>query len=67
MTTPVPIESSAITGFMASAQRLFNRRGSSDSTSSEDGVKVSQISPKIKIDVRFFFCFSHSFYISRGM
>ena len=57
MTTPVPIESSAITGFMASAQRLFNRRGSSDSTSSEDGVKVSQISPKIKIDVRFFFLF----------
>merc|ERR1719195_1087549 len=39
MTTPVPIESSAITGFMASAQGLFNRRGTSDSTSSEDGVK----------------------------
>lgn len=67
MTTPVPIESSAITGFMASAQRLFNRRGSSDSTSSEDGVKVSQISPKIKIGrCAIFFLFQSFLFYFQG-
>ena len=46
MTTHAPFKSSNAIGFMASTQRLFNRRGSSDSSSSEEGIKVSQIPKK---------------------